>query len=211
MLAIPEPSGITHHNDNLYIVSDANGTIFKTDLKGAIIEKIKTPFKDIEGIAIEEETGSIWIVNEQNRKLLRVNNKGNAVKKIDVKGKQQHKNSGLEGVCFVRENHTFYIINEKKPKQLLLLDVKGRLIQKIKIGFAKDISGISFDEVSKTLWVVSDESQQVYQTTLKGALLKLYNIPVKKAEGIAVYKNSIYVVSDSENTLYLFKKPHLRN
>ena len=41
-LAIQEPSGITAFNNKLFIVSDYNGAIYKTTLKGKIITKIFT-------------------------------------------------------------------------------------------------------------------------------------------------------------------------
>ncbi len=34
------------------------------------------------------------------------------------------------------------------------------------------------------------------------------NIPVSKAEGIVVYNRNLYIVSDLESTLYVFKIPN---
>ena len=49
-LTISEPSGITVFNNHLYIVSDENGTIYKTTLDGKVLQKIKTSYSDLEGI-----------------------------------------------------------------------------------------------------------------------------------------------------------------
>ena len=39
-LNIPEPSGITYFNNHFYIVSDRNGSVYKTSLEGEVFQKI---------------------------------------------------------------------------------------------------------------------------------------------------------------------------
>jgi len=206
-LNIPEPSGITSFNNTLFIVSDKNGTVYKTSLDGEILQKIKLKYDDLEGITIDKSTQNFWVVDESKRTLLILNSNGEILQKIKIKGKQQHKNNGLEGVCFVDDENSLVVLNEKQPKQLLVLNLKGEITRKIDLNFSKDISGICFDESSNSFWVVSDESQLILNISKKGELIKSYNIPVKKAEGIVIISNKLYVVSDSENALYIFKKP----
>jgi len=206
-LNIPEPSGITSFNNTLFIVSDKNGTIYKTSLEGEILQKIKLNYNDLEGITIDKATQNFWVVDESKRTLISLDSTGSFLQKIKVKGKQQDKNSGLEGICFVESTNSLIVINEKQPKQLLALNLKGKITNKIDFNLSHDIAGICFDNKSATFWIVSDESQSIYNITTKGALIKSYKIPVDKAEGVVIYNDKLYVVSDSQNKLYIFKKP----
>jgi len=206
-LNIPEPSGITSFNNTLFIVSDKNRTIYKTSLEGEILQKVKLKYDDLEGVTIDKSTQNFWVVDESKRALIILDSKGGFLQKIKIKGEQQHKNSGLEGVCFVENENSLVVLNEKQPRQLLALNLNGEILRKIDFNFSKDISGICFDESSNSFWIVSDESQLILNINKKGELIKSYNIPVKKAEGIIIYNNNLYVVSDSENALYIFKKP----
>ena len=206
-LNISEPSGITSFNNSLYIVSDKNGTIYKTSLDGKILQKIKLKYHDLEGITIDKVTHNFWVVDESKRILISLDSIGNFIQKIKVKGKQQDKNNGLEGICFVESTNSLIVINEKQPKQLLALNLKGKITNKIDFNFSHDISGICFDNKSATFWIVSDESQSIYNITTKGALIKSYKISVDKAEGVVIYNDKLFVVSDSQNKLYIFKKP----
>lgn len=204
-LNISEPSGITVFKNNLYIVSDHNGTIYKTSLEGEILQKIRTKFNDLEGVTIQNSTHNFWLVNEEKRQLIVLNSLGEILQKIKIKGKQRTKNSGLEGVCFV--NNTLYVVNENSPKQLLQLNLEGKITNKFTLDFCKDISGICYEKETNSFWMVSDESQSIYNITKEGLLLKRYKTPVIKAEGIVIYNNKLYVVSDSQSKLYIFKKP----
>lgn len=206
-LAIQEPSGITAFNNKLFIVSDYNGAIYKTTLKGKIITKIFTKSTDLEGITYNSESKNIFIVDELLRELIEIDLTGNILLKIKVGGKQNTKNSGLEGICINPVAKCIYVVNEKSPKQLLKLNYQGKTIGKIDLKFGKDISGMCFDENANSIWIVSDESQKIYNITEKGKLIKKFDIPVNKAEGIVIYKEHIYIVSDSTNKLYIFKKP----
>jgi len=206
-LNITEPSGITAFNNNLYIVSDKNGAFYKVSLGGEILKKFNTKFNDLEGITIQESSHNFWLVEESERKLVKLDSLGNYIQKFKIKGKQHSNNNGLEGVCFVESENALYVINENSPKQVLQLNLKGEIINKFKLDFSKDISGICFDKRSNSFWIVSDESKSVYNISKKGALIKSYKIPVNKAEGIVIYNNKMYVVSDSENNLYIFKTP----
>lgn len=204
-LKISEPSGITAYNEHLYIVSDTNGNIYKTTLEGKIVDKIKTNYSDLEGIAIDPNSNKIAIINEAKRSLIYFNLKGEFLNKHKIKGKQKESNSGLEGICFDTSKNLIYAINEKSPKKLLELTLKGDLKNNYSLKFAKDISGICYDKHSDCLWVISDESQAIYKISKKGILQKKYKTGIVKGEGIVIYKKRLYIVSDNLETLYVFK------
>jgi len=205
-LLIPDPSGVAFFNNHLFIVSDQNGTIYKTSLTGEIKGEIKTKFKDLEGITFDDKA-NIWIVSEAKRKLIQLDIFGNVLSEIKIKGEQNFKNSGLEGVCFHPTTGRFYLLNEKKPRELIQLSKNKEIIKIYKLNFSGDVSGICFDEIENCFWVVSDESKAIFKVNYLGEVLEKYKIPVKKPEGIAVYNQQLYVVSDKENKLFVFKKP----
>lgn len=204
-LSIPEPSGIAAYNNHLYIVSDHTGIIYKTNLKGEVLQKIKTSYSDLEGISINPNKSQFLIVNEAKRTLITLNFDGSLVKKVKIKGKQEQHNSGLEGITYNSSKNKIYVLNEKSPKQLLELNFKGEILDTYKLDFSKDVSGICYDENKDNFWVISDESKGVYQVSKKGILLKKHKIQVEKAEGITIYKNRIYIVSDSLSKLFVFE------
>ena len=205
-LNIAEPSGITIFQDNLYIVSDHKGTFYKTSLNGKTLQKFNTKFTDLEGITLNPVTRNFWMVNESKRMLVVLDSLGSLLQKIKIKGKQKHYNSGLEGICYVESEKAVYVINESSPTQLLKLNLDGKIMAKLTLAISKDISGICYENSSNSFWIVSDESESIYNITKKGELIKSYKIPVKKAEGIVVYKDTVYIVSDSSKKLYIFKK-----
>ncbi|MBL4939004.1 MAG: SdiA-regulated domain-containing protein [Lutibacter sp.] len=205
-LAIPEPSGLTLFNNNLFIVSDHNGIIYQTSLEGKILHKIKTNFDDLEGITIDEDSKNFLLVSEKDRAVIVLDSLGDFIKKINIKGKQKHYNGGLEGICFFE--NSVYVINEKSPRQLLLLNKDGEILNKIKLNYSKDISGICFDKISNSFWIVSDESKLILNINNKGTLIKSFKIAVAKAEGIAINDNNLFIVSDSSKSLAIFKIPN---
>ena len=204
-LKIAEPSGIAVYNNFLYIVSDDNATIYRCNLNGEIIEKIKIKNADIEGITIDPVSKQLIVVNEAKRSLIYLDFDGTFIKEQKIKGKQKKSNSGLEGVCFDTSKNNIYVLNEKSPKQLLKLNSKGEIKAKINLDFSKDVSGICYDEKRNNFWVISDESKAIYQISKKGILQKKHKTGIKKGEGIAIYKNRLYVVSDNLKTLYVFE------
>ena len=206
-LNIIEPSGVSFYNNHLYIVSDYNGLVYKTDLNGEILEKIQVSYTNNEGVCFNSK-GNLVVVNEPKRRLIEIDSTLKKEKKFRIKGKQKHNNSGLEGVCFVPMEDSYFIVNEKSPKQILKVSKKGKIKKEIRIKFADDLSGICFDKDLNSLWIVSDESRTIMNVSLSGKLLKSYPIPVLKAEGITIKGNQIFIVSDQENSLYIFEKPN---
>ena len=77
------------------------------------------------------------------------------------------------------------------------------------MGFALDYSGLTWDPKRSSFWIVSDQSRALYLWSPKSGVLEEYGLPFPKAEGIAVDEAAkrIYIVSDSENRLYVFRLP----
>lgn len=208
ILEIDEPSGITTDGSYLYIVSDQNGKVFKTNFKGEILGTFDSEKKDLEGIAYNPINDEFAIISEEKRKIYIFGRGGVKKKDAKISGKQDRKNSGLEGVTFNTSNNSYYVVNEKKPRQILQLDDEFKVVSKFKLDFLDDISGLSYDERLDIFWVVSDESRSIFKVTTKGELIAAYPFNLKQMEGITHYKNKLYVVSDAVEVLVVFQKPN---
>jgi uncharacterized protein YjiK len=206
-LDIPEPSGICVLKNHLYVVSDSNGSIYKITKKGQVVDQIQTKLKDIEGVTYRHSSQSFLMIDEGKRKVIEVDISGTTLSSHKIGKKQDSKNSGLEGICCSMDKSPVFVLNEKNPRELIKLDEKFKVSGDHKLKFGKDISGCTLDK-DGNLWMVSDQSKEIYKTTKKGKLLMKYKIPVKKAEGIAIDHNKIYVVSDKTRKMYVFRLPN---
>ena len=76
--------------------------------------------------------------------------------------------------------------------------------------FSQDLSGIEYDNVENILWILSDESQTISKCDLEGNIRQSFHFNLSKPEGIAInYEtNLIYVVSDSQQKLSVYRIPN---
>jgi uncharacterized protein YjiK len=116
-------------------------------------------------------------------------------------------NSGIEGVAYAENLNAIFILNEKNPGKLIRLRSDFTVLAEYDLNFAKDYSGVFYDNSSKDLWIVSDQSKTINKCTIKGDVIKSYSINITQAEGIAISNNKIYVISDAEAKLYIYKLP----
>jgi uncharacterized protein YjiK len=208
-LKIPEPSGLHYEKmtNSLWIVSDENSTIYNVDLKGKILSKIIVDGLDLEGITITKDS-ILVVVLERDRTLVFLDKKGKEQNriKVNIKG---NLNRGLEGITYNPQNNSLFVVNEKKPGLLLEIDSKGKTINKNELKFASDYSGLFFNQIENTLWIISDEDKAIFKCTTKGKLIKKYNIGIKQIEGISMDLDNklLYIVSDPLEKLFVFELP----
>lgn len=205
---VPEPSGLALSADgkSLWTVSDETGKVYQLDLQGAVLREIDVSGEDLEGVATAS-SNHLWLAEERQRVLLQVDFDGNVLLRRNVSVEQNELNAGLEGVTINSHNGNIYVVNERLPKVLLTLDKSGSVVSTRPIDYLKDLSGIDYDTTDSTLWLVSDESQQVVHCDLAGLKLEAYDINVKQAEGIAVNRadSLLYIVSDPAESLYVYR------
>lgn len=110
-------------------------------------------------------------------------------------------------MAFDGNNKVYFLLNEKDPKLLLKLDQTFNLVDSIQIEYCDDLSGADYDELTNSLWVISDESKMVLQLDLMGNLINKFYVDIPQVEGIAVdsKNNIIYLVSDKTENLYVCK------
>ena len=206
-IAVPEPSGLAYCNGFLYTVSDRVSELYRLNLNGIVEEEYSVPVKDLEGVAYSASKNCFYLISESKRTLNSWSLEKGFLKKHKVKGEQHGgKNKGLEGLCYNSKNNSLYAVNEAKPKQLLKLSSKGKIQEKYKLDFAKDISGIVYDAVLNVFWMLSDASQALYKVSLTGEMIQKFPLGIEKPEGIALDENrKLYIVSDLTSELVVFQ------
>ncbi len=208
-LKVPEPSGITFNKkeNTLLIVSDESSRIYKLQPNGKIKDSLSVNGLDLEGIAYINDTSIVTIL-ERDRAVVILSTTGEELSRfsIDLYGKP---NSGLEGVTFNPNNNHLYVLNEKKPGLLLELQLDGKLINKKELKFAKDYSGLFFDESENELWITSHESKSIYKCSTEGVVISSYSIDVPQVEGIAIDFDlkKIFLVCDKTQSLFIYSLP----
>lgn len=205
---VSEASGLAINTTGttLYTVSDNTSNIYELSLNGTILNEFNYNGDDVEGISVVS-TNKVLLVEERTKEIVEYDLSSNIYKKHKIIYSNNDANSGLEGIAFNLNDNTTFVLNEKNPGLMMRLRSNFSIIESYDLDFASDYSGIFHDKQSNLLWILSDESKTVNKCSLKGALIKSYTTNVIKGEGIVVTNNEIYIVSDSNSTLYKFKKP----
>ena len=205
-IPVPEPSGIdlSYNEKGFWIVSDQNSKVYLIDSWGKEVKSFKVNGEDLEGITVINDS-TLAVVLERTREVVILDTSGKELKRsaLDLEGEL---NSGLEGITYDTKEKIFYVLNENNPQLLIVLD--SNLVEQYRdtISFSDDISGIFFDDIDNTLWILSDESQRIFKTDLSGDPLEEFKIKIKQPEGITFNKTrtKLYIVSDKTENLYVF-------
>lgn len=205
---VSEASGLTINSagSTLYTVSDNTGNIYELTTDGTVLKEYTYNGDDVEGISMVSNN-KVLLVEERTKEIVEYDLSSKNFNKHKVIYNNNNVNNGLEGIAFNSNDNTVFVLNEKNPGILMRLRSDYSIIETYNLDFASDYSGIFHDKELNTLWILSDESKTVNKCSLKGVLIKSYPTNVTKAEGIAVSNTNIYIVSDSNATLFKFKKP----
>jgi uncharacterized protein YjiK len=205
-IPVTEPSGLdlTFDEKKFWVVSDQNSKVYLIDSWGRVVKSFKVDGEGLEGITVIDDS-TLAVVLERTREVVILDTSGLELKrrKLNLKGEL---NSGLEGITFDPKGKKFYVLNEKQPRLLLTLDEELNELRRDTLNFSKDVSGIYFDNVDNTLWILSDESQRIFKTDLSGNPIDEFKINVTQPEGITFNKDhtKLYIVSDKNGSLYVF-------
>jgi len=205
-IPVTEPSGLdlTFDEKKFWVVSDQNSKVYLIDSWGRVVKSFKVDGEGLEGITVTDDS-TLAVVLERTREVVILDTSGLELKrrKLNLKGEL---NSGLEGITYDPAERKFYLLNEKQPRLLVTIDEDLSELKRDTLNFAKDVSGIFFDSSKKILWILSDESQKIVQTDLRGNPIQEFKIKVTQPEGITINKarTKLYLVSDKTGTLYVF-------
>ena len=203
-----EPSGLTINETGtiLYTVSDNTGSIYKLSTEGAILKTYNINGDDLEGVSIYKEN-KLLLAEERTKQIVEYDLGSGSILRHSISYENKDDNSGIEGVAFKENDGSTFILNEKNPGKLFRLRADFSIIVEYDLNFASDYSGIFYDISTNNLWILSDQNKTLNRCTLQGVLIEKYPIAVKQAEGVAITNDKVYIVSDAEAKLYVYKKP----
>ncbi|MDP8203768.1 MAG: SdiA-regulated domain-containing protein [Candidatus Tenebribacter mawsonii] len=207
-LSFAEPSGLTYDPDTqtLWTVNDPpNNKIYNINLDGELLETLTFIGNDLEGIAFDINTNTLWIAEEGTFEIINVSLLGEELQREHLSLSQYNSDSGLEGLC-LGNSGKFYLLKEKEPGLFIEVSQDFSTLTETELSFADDYSGICYDSTKDGFWIVSDESEKLYLWDLTNGVREEYPLNFPKAEGIVFIAetNSFYIVSDSEEKLYKF-------
>ena len=204
---VPEPSGLSlgENAGYLWTVSDQTNLIYKLSLTGGVLQTLAFTGEDLEGIAFDSLSQALWVVEERKREIVKVGLDGSEVERhvIDISGPD---NYGLEGIAISAAGN-IWVVNQKEPALIMELNPDFTVRNQYEPDFAETFSGQCSDATEGQFWIVSAADRLLFQWSRDQGVINQYDISAEKAEGIAVdHKNKIiYIVSDSENKLYVFQ------
>ena len=203
-----EPSGLAINSSGtiLYTVSDNTAQVYKLSTTGNVLQTFSYKGNDLEGVSTFTEN-KLLLAEERTKEIVVFDMITGGFLKNRISYENNDANSGTEGVTYDENSNTIFILNEKNPGLLIRLRSDFSVIASYELDFANDYSGIFYESSSNNLWIVSDQSKTINKCSLTGKVIDSYSINITQAEGIAISNNKIYVVSDAEAKLYVFKKP----
>ena len=208
-ISVLEPSvlAIDPSGEFLYTVSDRTNKVYKLSTEGDVLKTYLYEGNDLEGVSVY--TGDkLLLAEERLKQLVEYNPKTNTGIIHRIAYENTDENSGIEGVAYDDYDGTIFMLNEKNPGLLLRLRSDFSIIKTYQLDFAGDYSGIFYEKAENALWIVSDQSKTINKCNLFGKRSESYSVNINKVEGIALTKDKIYVVSDADAYLYVYKRPH---
>jgi uncharacterized protein YjiK len=206
-LSIVEPSGLAIDDTgaSLWTVTNNPSHVYRLDAAGTVVDTLKYDGRDLEGIEYDSRDGSLWVVEEDRRQVIHLDLAGRVLSRhtLALPGEP---NSGLEGIGLGPDGR-LCVLNEKNPALFVELADDFSIAQQWALGFAADVSGLCAGRDPDTYWIVSDQEQRLYLWSRDHGVLDEYSLPYPKAEGVAFDSvgNRIYIVSDSENRMFVYK------
>ncbi len=198
---VDEPSDLAILDGHLYTVSDKHSSVYRISHDGDVKEEINVQGEDVEAIAFDAD-GNLFIADESSGKIWRLDDdgdrKGDPIELVDDEV------GGLEGLAFDPDNGHIYAAKEKDPARIYELDTDGGELDHKKADFADDLSALAFDPEDGHLYALSDQERTLFRLDKDLDVDKAWKLPIDHPEGIAFDGDTLYVVSDSEERLYVF-------
>lgn len=206
-LTITEPSdlAIDETGRTLWTVTNKPARVYQLDLDGNVTKTLSYVGRDLEGIAYDPASRTLWVTEERTRELVHLSLDGEILGRttLDLPGKPNH---GPEGIT-LDDRGRMFLVNEKDPGLFVELNKDHAVSARRPLEFANDYSGITYDRKKACFWIVSDQSQALFLWSKSKGVIGQFPLGFPKAEGVAVDETAraVYVVSDSENKLYVYR------
>lgn len=221
---LAEPSGICYHplRNTLFVVSDEGGLAeIKKDGTPVFFQKVPG---DLEGVAVDPQTGLLYIVVEGDDIILEFDpDKREVTRRFPInreyKGDpnflQKQVNAydnGIESIAFVPDkNHpeggTFYVGNQWDPPCIMEVyvplkssrapEAEARILRVLPFKM-DDPAGMYYDPQTKLLNIVDDADNIFVEITLDGRMIRQYAFLGDNQEGLARDDEGyLYIAQDS--------------
>ena len=205
---IPELSDLSpYKNANEFLtVSDTLGKVYVISITGDVIRTLNYNGKDLEGVTCVPTDSTIFVVEEKNKEIVKMDTNGNEILRFPVELSNVYEKHGPEGITFNPANEHLYVVSEKLPSLLIEMTLAGEVVDSHELTFAKDYSAVYYDPLDNSLWILSDESEIVAKCDLSGNPIQKYRTGVAKCEGLVVdcEHARIYITTDQISVLYVF-------
>lgn len=205
-LDIPEPSDLSISSDgeSFWIVSDESHILYNVSKTGDILRSFSVNGDDLEGVCAINNM--LFVVDESTNEVICLNNSGIETERYAT-GYSSEPPYALEGITYNSSNEHFYLVNEKNPVSIIEYDTKFNFISEKIVDYLNDISGITYDSVTNSYWITSDESRAIVNLNNNFEIINRYEISISQVEGIYYdpVVDVLYVVSDKKETLYQFQ------
>ena len=206
-LPFAEPSGLAYSESlqKMWVVSGDDQHVYMLDTAGKVEKKLLYTGIDLEGIAFDVTDSTLWIVDEYTKEIVHLDLDGNVLFR-KAESYSSKPNKGPEGIT-IGKDHIIYIINERDPSVLFELDSTYAIAQSYPLNFALDYSDVSYDQLTDTFWILSDETNAFFSWSKQQGVIIKYLLPNVKNEGIAFdrTRNLFYVVNDATAKLYFYR------
>ncbi|MCX6122877.1 MAG: SdiA-regulated domain-containing protein [Ignavibacteriales bacterium] len=206
-LPFAEPSGIAFSEtlQKMWVVSGGDQHVYMLDTAGKVERKLLYTGIDLEGIAFDVTDSTLWIVDEYTKEIVHLDLNGNVLFR-KAESYSSKSNKGPEGIT-IGKDHIIYIINERDPSVLFELDSTYAIAQSYPLNFALDYSDVSYDQLTDTFWILSDETNAFFSWSKQHGVIIKYLLPNAKNEGIAFdrARNIFYIVNNDTAKLYFYR------
>ncbi|MCW8820608.1 MAG: SdiA-regulated domain-containing protein [Sulfurovum sp.] len=213
---IPEASGISYcSKDDALVVANDEGSYYKINRKGKILQKTKLGKFDLEGVVCEEEQ---MIFALENKGILIVDTKTGKTEKILLDSMYNgrkiplfDKKSGVEGIAKV--DNTLYLAKQSDKKKNSFIAVvrmtpyPSRIIDVI-YHHISDTAGLTYHD--GYLYMVSDKEDLLIKYDLQERK-SVQKVKLEKGawEGIAFDNKGFVYLADDDGRIMKYKKKKL--
>jgi uncharacterized protein YjiK len=202
-LDVEEPSDLALVDGALFTVSDAHSKIYELSPDGDTLANLDIEGHDLEALGFDHDRGQFLVADESRARIWHVDLDGTRHDPIELPDAEDG-NSGIEGLTFGADGHLF-VAKEKDPARIFELDADGVELARTKIHFADDLSALTFNPEDGHLYALSDQEHTLYRLEHDLDVDLAWRLPIEHPEGIAFDGSLLYVVSDSEERLYVFE------
>jgi uncharacterized protein YjiK len=185
--------------------------IFSCDLNENTVQPPQTTLKllnaynlDIpepSGLTYDEFNNCLWTVSDNTNKIYQIDFTGNILQSLSFVG------NDLEGICFSNTTNSLWIV-EEEPRNLVNLDLEGNEIQRFQQiipGYDNSgLEGVCINSEDNIFLVKEKRPSQLISLESNFAVSNILEIDFAgDLSGMcATINNSIWLVSDQEETLY---------